>query len=88
MNEETLRHCVEIDRCNQRGGRMLSIVDLIDAGTMSPELAAYSLAAIGGGASFMVGALPGGAGKTTSHYRAISRKTRAICERCRHAPSC
>ena len=44
---------------------MLSIVDLIEAGTMSRELAAYSLAAISRGASFMVGALPGGAGKTT-----------------------
>lgn len=44
---------------------MLSIVDLIEAGTMTRELAGYSLAAIGCGASFMVGALPGGAGKTT-----------------------
>ena len=44
---------------------MLSIVDLIKAGTVNRELAAYSLAAIGAGASFMIGALPGGAGKTT-----------------------
>ena len=44
---------------------MLSIVDLIEAGTITSELAAYSLAAIAGGASFLVGALPGGAGKTT-----------------------
>jgi hypothetical protein len=44
---------------------MLSVVDLIDAGTLSREMAAYSLAAIGAGASFMVGAMPGGAGKTT-----------------------
>lgn len=58
-------HCAEIERCNQRGGRMLSVVDLIEAGTMTRELAEYSLAAIGSGASFMVGALPGGAGKTT-----------------------
>jgi hypothetical protein len=58
-------HCVEIERCNQRGGRMLSIVDLIEAGTLTRELAAYSLAAIRNGASFMVGALPSGAGKTT-----------------------
>ena len=65
MIDEIRSHCAEIQRCNQRGGRMLSVVDLIDAGTMSRELAAYSLAAIGGGASFMVGALPGGAGKTT-----------------------
>lgn len=60
-----LAHCGEIERCNQRGGRMLSIVDLIEAGTLTRELAAYSLAAISGGASFMVGALPSGAGKTT-----------------------
>lgn len=44
---------------------MLSIVDLIEAGTFTRDLAAYALAAIGGGASFMVGARPGGAGKTT-----------------------
>ncbi len=44
---------------------MLSIVDLIEAGTMDRDLAGYALAAIGGGASFLVGALPGGAGKTT-----------------------
>ena len=65
MNSDLTEHCIEIDRCNQRGGRMLSIVDLIDAGTISTELAAYFLAAIGRGASFMVGAVPGGAGKTT-----------------------
>ena len=65
MNPRVAQHCMDIDRCNQRGGRMLSIVDLIDAGTMSTELAAYCLAAIEKGASFMVGAMPGGAGKTT-----------------------
>lgn len=59
------RHCAQINRCNQRGGRMLSIVDLIEAGTLTQELAAYAFAAIWRGASFMVGALPGGAGKTT-----------------------
>jgi hypothetical protein len=59
------RHVREIDRCNQRGGRMFSIVDLLDAQTVTRELADYLLAAIGGGASFMVGARPGGAGKTT-----------------------
>lgn len=65
MNAREQLHCAEIHRCNQRGGRMLSIVDLIEAGTVTAELAAYSLAAIRGGASFMVGAMPGGAGKTT-----------------------
>lgn len=63
--DAVLRHCRQINRCNQRGGRMLSVVDLIEAGTLSAELAAYCLAAIGQGASFMVGAIPGGAGKTT-----------------------
>ena len=57
--------CAEIERCNQRGGRMLSIVDLLEAGTFTRDQAAIALAAIRGGASFMVGALPGGAGKTT-----------------------
>lgn len=65
MPDARERHVREIDRCNQRGGRMLSIVDLIRAGTFTGELAAWSLAAIRGGASFMVGARPGGAGKTT-----------------------
>ncbi len=30
---------VEIERLNQRGGRTLSFVDLIEAGTVSAELA-------------------------------------------------
>lgn len=59
------RHCIEIERCNQRGGRMLSIVDLLAAGTVTRELAAFFIAAIQQGASFMIGAMPGGAGKTT-----------------------
>jgi hypothetical protein len=58
-------HCREIDRCNQRGGRMLSIVDLLEAGTLDRPTAAYLAAAVWSGASFMVGARPGGAGKTT-----------------------
>jgi hypothetical protein len=65
VGEAIDRHCAEIERCNQRGGRMLSVVDLLDAGTIDRNLAAYCLAAIGRGASFMVGAMPGGAGKTT-----------------------
>jgi hypothetical protein len=63
--DDVTAHCDEIDRCNQRGGRMFSIVDLLDAETVTRELADYLLAAIRGGASFMVGARPGGAGKTT-----------------------
>lgn len=44
---------------------MLSIFDLIDAGTLDLDLAAYLMARISRGASFMVGARPGGLGKTT-----------------------
>ncbi len=44
---------------------MLSVLDLIDAGTVSLELAAYLMARMTQGVSFLVGARPGGAGKTT-----------------------
>jgi hypothetical protein len=57
-------HVREIDRCNQRGGRMLSLVDLLDAGSVDLPLAAYLAAAMRDGASLLVGARPGGAGKT------------------------
>ncbi len=65
MDESIVRHCAELNRCNQRGGRMLSIFDLIEAGTLDLGLAAYLMARISRGASFMVGARPGGLGKTT-----------------------
>ena len=65
MRPEVKKHVEEINRCNQRGGRMLSIVDLIDAGTVDKSIAAYFLAVISKGKSFLVGAKPGGAGKTT-----------------------
>ncbi len=58
-------HCRELNRTNQRGGRMLSIFDLLDAGSLGLDLAAFLMARIARGDSFMVGALPGGAGKTT-----------------------
>ena len=58
-------HVRAIDDCNQRGGRMLSLVDLIDAGTVDLPLAAYLAATMRSGASLLVGARPGGAGKTT-----------------------
>jgi hypothetical protein len=50
---------------NQRGGRTLSIVDLIGAGTISVDMAAYAMRAVYHGASTLTGAVPGGAGKTT-----------------------
>jgi hypothetical protein len=57
-------HVSAINACNQRGGRMLSLVDLLDAGTVDLPLAAYLAAAMRSGASLLVGARPGGAGKT------------------------
>jgi len=63
--DSILRHCAELNRCNQRGGRMLSIFDLINAGSLDVDLAAFLIARISRGASFLVGARPGGAGKTT-----------------------
>lgn len=65
MDDAIIKHCEELDRCNQRGGRMLSVFDLLDAKTLDLDLAAYLMARISRGASFMVGAVPGGAGKTT-----------------------
>ncbi len=66
MDEALFRaHIRAIDDCNQRGGRMLSLVDLMDAGAVDLPLAAYLSAAMRSGASLLVGARPGGAGKTT-----------------------
>ncbi len=55
----------QIDRLNQRGGRTLSIVDLIEDGTITAEMAGFCWLAVAGGDSFLTGAVPGGAGKTT-----------------------
>lgn len=44
---------------------MLSVFDLLAAKTLDLDLAAYLMARISKGASFMVGSIPGGAGKTT-----------------------
>ena len=55
----------QIERLNQRGGRMLSIVDLIQAGTLNVEMAACAMRAMEEGASLLTAARPGGAGKTT-----------------------
>jgi len=65
MNGEISKHCDELNRCNQRGGRMLSVFDLLAAKTLDLDLAAYLMARISKGSSFMAGSVPGGAGKTT-----------------------
>jgi energy-coupling factor transporter ATP-binding protein EcfA2 len=54
----------QIEQLNQRGGRTLSIVDLIQAGTISVEMAAYAMRAMAEGASLLTAARPSGAGKT------------------------
>jgi len=54
-----------VEECNQRGGRMLTLVDLVEAGTVNLDLAAYLAAVVRRGHSLLVGANPGGAGKTT-----------------------
>ncbi len=54
-----------VNRANQRGGRMLSVVDLLEAGTLSLAQAAWLVARVAEGGSWLVGARPGGAGKTT-----------------------
>jgi hypothetical protein len=55
----------QIEMLNQRGGRTLSIVDLIRAGTISAEMAAYAMRAMHRGTSLLTGARPSGAGKTS-----------------------
>ncbi|MGQ9733193.1 MAG: hypothetical protein ACUVX8_18200 [Candidatus Zipacnadales bacterium] len=55
----------QIQMLNQRGGRTLSIVDVMRAGTITPEAAGFLLWRIAHGASFLTGAVPGGAGKST-----------------------
>jgi hypothetical protein len=65
MHDAIAKHCEELNRCNQRGGRMLSVFDLLAAKTLDLNLAAYLMARISRGASLMVGSVPGGAGKTT-----------------------
>jgi len=62
LEEDNLR---QICRLNQRGGRSLSIIDLIDAGTIGPRMAALCWLLIERGESVLTGAVPGGAGKTT-----------------------
>jgi len=55
----------EINSLNQRGGRMLSLVDLLLAGTVSAELAGELALGAQLGANIITAAGPGGAGKTT-----------------------
>ncbi len=58
-------HVKALNACNQRGGRMLSLIDLLKDQSVSLPMAGYLAAAMREGASLLVGANPGGAGKTT-----------------------
>lgn len=65
INRDALsQHGRTLNGCNQRGGRMLSLVDLVDAGSVDIHLAGYLAAMMQKGVSLLVGAKPGGAGKT------------------------
>jgi len=64
MNDPEFINRQQIESLNQRGGRTLSIVDLILANTVSVELASHVATAVAGGASFLTAAKPSGVGKT------------------------
>ena len=69
---------------------MLSLIDLLDAGTINLDMGAYLAAAMRAGASLLVGANPGGAGKTTvmaallnwvpNHTRIMPAESRAVLQ--------
>ena len=52
QREDIRLHCEELNRCNQRGGRLLSLVDLFKAKTMPLDLAAFLLYRISRGGLF------------------------------------
>ena len=55
----------QIELLNQRGGRTLSVVDLMEAGTVNASVVGFMLCAMAQGASVLMGARPSGAGKST-----------------------
>ncbi|MHC4481692.1 MAG: hypothetical protein ACYS1C_12090, partial [Planctomycetota bacterium] len=59
------QNLAQIEMLNQRGGRTLSIIDLIDDGTITAQMAALCWLLVERGAGLLTGAVPGGAGKTT-----------------------
>lgn len=61
----TSDNLAHIERLNQRGGRMLSVMDLLAAGTFNSEIASLLLFLMSKNPSFLACAGPGGAGKTT-----------------------
>ncbi|PIQ44878.1 MAG: hypothetical protein COW04_10645, partial [Deltaproteobacteria bacterium CG12_big_fil_rev_8_21_14_0_65_43_10] len=54
-----------LSKLGHRGERPLSVLDLIERETFDLELAAWLMSRVARGASFIVGANPGGVGKST-----------------------
>ncbi len=66
MHDPHFDHLIsQLDAMNQRGGRMLSLVDLVRARSLSLDCAAHLATVMAHGGSLLCGARPGGAGKTT-----------------------
>ncbi len=66
IDREIEKHNLEaIRKLNQRGGRMLSVVDLYEDGTLDRKLIEFFLRAIWSGDSLLAAAGPSGTGKTT-----------------------
>jgi hypothetical protein len=57
---------------SRRRERPFSLLDLIELGTLDLELAAWLISHVSRGASFIIGAEPGGAGKTTTMRALLS----------------
>jgi pilus assembly protein CpaF len=62
MRNHNLR---EILGLSQRGGRMLSLLDLVESNTVDLPVASLLAGAVASGASLLTAARPGNAGKTT-----------------------
>ena len=85
-----------LNACNQRGGRILSLFDLLEDDSVSLPLAGYLAAAMRSGVSLLVGANPGRTGKTTVMCALLNFlpngvalqavEGRAVLSRAEHAP--
>ena len=55
------------DLCrSKQGGHSLSLMDLLEGQTLDLELSAWLISHVSQGASYIIGAGPGGVGKTTT----------------------
>lgn len=61
------------DLCqSKRGGHSLSLIDLLEVQTLDLELSAWLISHVSQGASYIIGAGPGGVGKTTTMRALLS----------------